>query len=508
MTHRTVPIGWPLALFGLFLTVFAALALTGPGRIDIIDGQARYEVARSLVEHGDVVVRDPDLWFPIATGRDGQTYVPYRLPQSLLGVAAILLADAAGPPSEARRHFYFALTSAVAGACLAVGYAVWFRRHGWSARAALGWAAAGILCLPNWYYATSTFDDILGAATVVLALLCAAAGRQSFVAAVTAGLWLGVAFNCKQPLGIFVLPALAAVDDPARPWRARVARWGVVVGGLALGVAAYQAYEWYCFPEGIDKGAVPFSPPFWSAAPLVTLAAQCVSPSCGLLLYAPAVLLGLAGLAPAWRSDRRFTAALAAAAAGYVGFIGLLAFGKGDVGWGPRYLTPVFAALWLLAPAGAARLRPGRAGLLLGLGAGVQLLALTADPHRTYIRSGLQPKYLLFIPTAHFDLRMSHLLLRPAEVWEVLTSDARPERFSPAPYPTYAIPLPDPLVDNPESLRRYHLFNSLRPWLCCQWHLPPDQRPVDLGRTAGLLATLGLAGIALIGVGLRREGTA
>src|SRR5262245_53406776 len=80
MTHRPAPLGWPLALLGLFLTVFAGLALSGPGRIDIIDGQARYEVARSLVEHGDVVVRDPDLWFPVTTGRDGKRFTNYRLP--------------------------------------------------------------------------------------------------------------------------------------------------------------------------------------------------------------------------------------------------------------------------------------------------------------------------------------------------------------------------------------------------------------------------------------------
>src|SRR5437764_2921767 len=104
MSHSYSSFGWPRALFGLFLAVFAVLALTGPGRIDIIDGQARYEVARSLVEHGDVVVRDPDLWFPVLPGRDGQLFTAYRLPQSLLGVPAILLADAVGPPSEARRH--------------------------------------------------------------------------------------------------------------------------------------------------------------------------------------------------------------------------------------------------------------------------------------------------------------------------------------------------------------------------------------------------------------------
>ena len=49
---------WMMALAGLFLAVFAVVALSGPGQFDISDGWVRYEVARSLVEHGDVDIRD------------------------------------------------------------------------------------------------------------------------------------------------------------------------------------------------------------------------------------------------------------------------------------------------------------------------------------------------------------------------------------------------------------------------------------------------------------------
>src|SRR5437763_6606937 len=98
---------WWGALAGLFLVVFAAVALSGPGRIDIVDGQTRYEVARSLVDHGDVQVRDRRVWFMVFPGRDGQPYSSYKLPQSILGVGAIWLADATGPQVEARRHFFF-----------------------------------------------------------------------------------------------------------------------------------------------------------------------------------------------------------------------------------------------------------------------------------------------------------------------------------------------------------------------------------------------------------------
>src|ERR1700737_1497698 len=84
---------WGLALLGQFVFVFAAVALSGPGRIDIDDGQARFAVAQSLVDHGDPVVRDPDIWYTILPGRNGQRYSNYRLPQSAVGAVAVWIAD-------------------------------------------------------------------------------------------------------------------------------------------------------------------------------------------------------------------------------------------------------------------------------------------------------------------------------------------------------------------------------------------------------------------------------
>src|SRR6476646_11869457 len=100
---------WLLALAGQFVFVFAILALSGPGRIDIVDGQTRYEVARSLVEHNDSAIRDKEVWFTVYEGRDGARYSEYRFPQSGAGVVAIWVADATGAVSEVRRQFFFSL---------------------------------------------------------------------------------------------------------------------------------------------------------------------------------------------------------------------------------------------------------------------------------------------------------------------------------------------------------------------------------------------------------------
>ncbi len=134
---------WWMALAGLFLSVFAVVALSGPGQIDIIHGRVRYEVARSLVDHGDVDIQDPRIRMTILPGRGGRRYSQYRFPQSAAGVAAILASDASGPVCEARREFFFTLTSAVASGVLAVTYATLFRRLGRGPRACLLWAPAG-----------------------------------------------------------------------------------------------------------------------------------------------------------------------------------------------------------------------------------------------------------------------------------------------------------------------------------------------------------------------------
>src|SRR5207237_8562553 len=129
--------------------------------------------AQGLVAQCEPDMRGEQFWFSVLPGRDGKRYSSYRFPHILAGVPAILLADATGPQSEMRREFFFTQIGAVVAGFLAVVYALWFCALGHSAGRALGWAIAGIFCTPSWYYATSTFDDILGTLLVVSAVASA-----------------------------------------------------------------------------------------------------------------------------------------------------------------------------------------------------------------------------------------------------------------------------------------------------------------------------------------------
>jgi len=492
---------WWIARAGLFLTVFAVVALSGPGRIDIVDGQTRYEVARSLVEHGDSIIRDPNVWFAVFPGRDGLRYTKYRFPQSAAGVAAILAADCSGPVNEGRRHFFFTLTSSVACATLAVIYASLFRRLGHGPRASLLWAAGGVFCTPSWFYGTSTFDDILGSVAVVLAVSSALASRQRHpgAGAVLAGLALGLAFHCKEPLGIFVLPVLAAIYNPKLDWRSQWGRQAIVVLLLAASVAVYLGYVWYKFPPGSTTGHAELMKkyaPFWSGSPEVALLAMSFSLGTGVLFYNPAILICCSGLRVWWSGEKLFCLSLSAAIAVFILFISSLTFFKGDPAWGPRYLTPIFAVLWILAPAGSRLVRGWVVVTALGLGLVVQLNALCIDPHRLYIEQCLPSAFYVSAPGLYFHPAISHLINRPREIAEVLSSQGdRANRYSPAPSPTFAFPVIDFVEKGPAALRKYHVLNGFRFWWASFLYLDGQSRPIDLTRSVVLLVLAAVAGL-------------
>jgi hypothetical protein len=485
------------------MTVFAMVALSGPGRIDIVDGQTRYEVARSLVDHSDLIIRDPDVWFAVFPGRDGQLHTKYRFPQSALGVGAIYIADSTGRMSEFRRHFFFVLTSAVACAILAVSYAALFRRLGHQPRAALLWAMAGIFCTPSWFYGTSTFDDILGSVAVVIAVTAALTCRQCHprAGAIIAGLAMGLAFNCKEPLGIFVLPVLAAIYDPHLDRRAQRSRLVMVITLLAVGLAVYKGYDLYKFPPGSTAGHAEIMKkysPVWSGTPEIGLLAMLFSLSTGVFYYNPPIVVCLSGLAGWWNSERLFCRSLMVAIAVFVLFISSLTFFKGDPAWGPRYLTPIFAILWIFAPSGARLVRRWVLVAVLGLGLVVQIGALCIDPHRLYIEHGLPGAFYLSHPGLYFNPTISHLINRPREIAEVLLSRSdRAERYSPSPAPTFAFPVIDFVEKGPAAIRKYHVLKGFRFWWASFQYFDQSSRPIDINRSVVFLIVIALNGLLL-----------
>lgn len=494
---------------GLAGATFGLLALSGPGRIDIVDGQTRYEVSRSIVDYSDLQIRNPDVWFGVFPGRQGQRHTYYRLPQSLAGVPALVLADLTGPSTEPRRHFSFVLASAAAAGVLASVYFFWFLATGLSARHAVLWAVAGILCTPNWFYGTSTFDDIFGSLALTSAMALALATRHSGRRglALGVGLLVGLAFNCKQPLGIFALAAVAGFDAPSLPTSERLKRAAMVSTGVLAGVTFGTVADLWKFPPGTQEQHLELLKQYYPAftgfswiAPFALM----FSPAAGALWYFPPVLLCIAGVKRFVVQYRRGAYAFLLSVAIFFAFICSISFSKGDPAWGPRYLTPIFAVSWLFAPGGAARFRNAEISTLLVLGAVVQLLALTVDPYRLYIKRSLPSTFGAQAPLLYFDPANSHLLNRPRELSQIWK--ARREAglaFAPWDPPSATETILDRVELGQDAVRKYKILNSYRPWWLSHWYIPEDRRPVSIERTAAVFVAVFLGGVWLVLSGLK-----
>jgi hypothetical protein len=82
----------PRIAFGVFLVVLGAYVLSSPGRIDIVDGQARFDVSYNWLVIGRPVVRDNWIGPVVAVpGRNGVRYSYYGAPGSIFGMPLVWL---------------------------------------------------------------------------------------------------------------------------------------------------------------------------------------------------------------------------------------------------------------------------------------------------------------------------------------------------------------------------------------------------------------------------------
>jgi hypothetical protein len=344
---------------------------------------------------------------------------------------------------------------------------------------------------------------------------------------------LGAAFNCKQPLGLFVVPIIVLIHSSSQGRRAALLRSGLVLAGLFLGLVAYQAYEWYKFPPGATQDHTELLKVYCPSFPgniLVGVVVLLLSPGAGIPWYCPTIVLSVIGMLIWWRGNRAFISSVAAACLGFFLFITSLVYFKGDISWGPRYLTPIFAVLWMFVPAAAA-VRPIRStALYLGLGFVVQLAALSVDPHRLYVERGLPSAFYSAAPMLYFHPAAAHIVNRPREIVEIISSgeeDAEtfippclptapvppkinwparpiPGSEAPTPLPTSAPPCPEQFEKGAEGIHKYRFLNSFRPWWAGLRYLSASDRPVPLAPTAAFLGGLAAASLVLLWFACRR----
>src|SRR5262249_51239607 len=107
---------------GIGLIVFVLYTLSHPGRIDIVDGQYRYEIAQNLLHEGRPVIFDRqliDLEVGSLPGLNGEYYSFYGVGGSAVAMPILMIADLFTDYNGDLHRFLFSLISAFAGALVA-----------------------------------------------------------------------------------------------------------------------------------------------------------------------------------------------------------------------------------------------------------------------------------------------------------------------------------------------------------------------------------------------------
>jgi hypothetical protein len=512
--------------FGVFFAVAAVYILTGPGRIDIIDGQMRYDVALSLHAKGRPTLRDPALRSWGRPGLNGQLYAPYGVGGSLAGLPMVAMADFAFEldPGGERSRFAFSLTSAVWGAAACALLLLFYLQLGIRSRPALGWTLVCAFATLLWPLAASTFTHAQTALLVTAALLLGdrSARRASLPLAAAAGVCAGAIVIFDEYLVLLVpFLALSTLGAPSVPRLRRLLtrtfardegdgtprlRFWIFAASSLLGVLAHLAYNHWRFGSPfISSRHEP--PPLGN--PLAGLVGLTVSPGKGILWYSPTIVLTVVGLRGLWLRAPHLAAAIAGATAALLVFLSPVQFFGGDWCWGPRYLAllvPAWALAWPFAEGRLAT--PAAKRVLVMVGLTVQLLGLSIDHQRFFFERALPDHF--WRTDRWFYLRASALLARPGEIARSIAERHidRPQ-FLPAPYRllTYCIFGNDPArrFESPEWMQRFAGFYLPRPWPLWMTSLPPSKRPFSVEKAASLMIVLGFLGALLAYTGLKRS---
>ena len=510
-----------LCALGVTACVLAVYLVTGVGRIDIIDGQVRYDVAASWLDAGEPMIRDRALaGTSFATRTERGTFANYNAGGSVSSMPLMLVSRLVPGHTVERDRFVFSLTGAFFGAAVAGVLVIGYGMLGVGAASAVAWALVTAFATLWWPGSVTTFDQNQHAFFLLTALLLAwhsARAASGIGWAALAGLVGGVLLS-YQELYLLLLPfvGLAVFASPEATFAARqgwrayridaaaTKRYLVFAAGCAVGLLAFIAFNVWRF--GAMSPPSRYDNPLWfSGHAIAGLLSLGVSPGKSIVLFSPPVLLAIAGGARAFARARMTFAAVVLISIVYVLLIVQFPFFGGDWCWGPRYLLVVLP-LWALAfPFSTQVVGRRTAGALVAAGLVVQLMAITVDHQRFFFAHDLGP-YFWRDQWTYF--KHSQIVARPGElvslVRDGVPADAR--WFSPTPQAqiTYT-PAGPPRDRRPsEWMRQFAVFYLPRPWPAWVPRLDPAHRPIAPWPMLALCGALLAAGLTLIARETRR----
>lgn len=486
------PILW---LVGIALVVFSIYALSGPGRIDIVDGQHRFDVAYNLLSGNGLTMDDPALRPYAAVGVDGRRYASYAPGGSVLALPTLAIARLFGN-GPLTLMFGFSLTSAFYGGVAALCFAGLLVQQGVNRRRVLQSTGIVALASPMWFMGTTAFHQLPIVATILAGLWIAfaAARANSLSRACLAGLVGGFATFAQESSALLVAWLALPFLLEERKWSRRVALAGACGLGAVFWLLALLWVNELRFGNLLNAAKLtsPTHPPLWGSF-FQGLEILTVSPGKAVLLYAPSYALGFLGVIFALPRARALALVAAGMFATQLVFAANLSFCAGDWSWGPRYLMGMAPITLLTLPWALDGWGWGKRTLaIVSVSALVQLLSISVDHQRFFFERDLHPFFWYLQPEVYFE--HSQLVARVSELSELQLQPV-PETvraLRPGPYPglaTYA-----PFGVPSERLGQYPIFQLPRPWPLWTQLVPERFRPVDPLMLAPALLLLALVG--------------
>ena len=347
----------------LLLITLSVLLVTTSGHVDVIDEYMIFFQAESLALRGSLAVpqaKEHDTWYG-REGINGQPYTGYGPAHAWVVVPFYALGRAGGGtlgiPAPSRDLILY-LGAVVSNSFLAALLACLFHyllcRLGVPRRISFAASLGLVFATPIWPYAGTLFSEIWTALLLLAALAflerAAHQGQPGVSLVVGCGTCLGLALmtrpNHVVAIGVFAVAWLLAPLSGTRRRRSIVLLGAVTslfLGAtLLLNYLHFQDIFQFVYAEQVEGGKIltDFSTPL-----PIGLYGLFLSPGKSLFLFAPLVLLAVAGLGPLWRQSRPLAGVSGGCIMAYALFLARHTQWEAGYSWGPRYLLPVVPLL-------------------------------------------------------------------------------------------------------------------------------------------------------------------
>jgi hypothetical protein len=395
---RSVRHGDRLLARAVFLLALALYTATFVGIPDNHDAEVEFQTVRSLYHHRNMALSGTpeaqiiiDARFDVREGagdRAGKYYSWFGVGQALVALPFFALGHGLAqlfpeiqalhettthygdPRSEYFEHLLVGWRNPLLGALTALLVVLAARRVGVSRPSAFFAGIGYALCTFAWPQARSTLSDVQASFFLFLSLHLILLFRETFeryhqprlLHLAALGASLGLAFLTRVVVApaiavllvLFVLVLWRARHSAGKPSRRVLELCAASVPALAC-VALFLVVNLRRFGDPLETGysdAV-FSGTFFNFHPLLGLKNLLVAPGKGLVWLAPPILLALFGIVRLWRRGDRlvlFGGLLFACA--IVAPIMIAETWHGAWTYGPRYVLPLLAVLWLFVAQG------------------------------------------------------------------------------------------------------------------------------------------------------------